>query len=91
MKPSRSQKNNKPWPRGSRRGRRRPRRGGGRGRGSAWTTVHLHRENETADLLGIPYEEYTQAGIFPVAYTIGSEFRRALREPASSVLHWNQW
>ncbi|MFP6605857.1 MAG: nitroreductase family protein [Myxococcota bacterium] len=62
-----------------------------RGLGSAWTTVHLHREKETADLLGIPYEEYTQAGIFPVAYTIGSEFRRALREPASSVLHWNRW
>ena len=62
-----------------------------RGLGSAWTTVHLHREKETADLLGIPYEQYTQAGIFPVAYTIGTEFRRALREPVSSVLHWNRW
>ncbi|MEE2672618.1 MAG: nitroreductase family protein [Myxococcota bacterium] len=62
-----------------------------RGLGSAWTTVHLHREKETADLLGIPYQQYTQAGLFPVAYTIGSEFRPALREPASSVLHWNRW
>ena len=62
-----------------------------RGLGSAWTTVHLHREKETADVLGIPYEQYTQAGIFPVAYTIGTEFRRAVREPVSSVLHWNRW
>ena len=62
-----------------------------RGLGSAWTTVHLHREKETADLLGIPYEQYTQAGIFPVAYTIGTDFRRAVREPVSSVLHWNRW
>ena len=62
-----------------------------RGLGSAWTTVHLHREKETADLVGIPYEEYTQAGLFPVAYTLGSDFRRAVREPLSSVLHWNAW
>jgi nitroreductase len=62
-----------------------------RGLGSAWTTVHLHREKETADLLGIPYEQYTQAGIFPVAYTIGTDFRRAVREPVSSVLRWNCW
>ncbi len=62
-----------------------------RGLGSAWTTVHLHREKETADLLDIPYQQYTQAGILPVAYTIGSEFRRAVREPVSSVLHWNSW
>ncbi|MBW2272136.1 MAG: nitroreductase family protein [Deltaproteobacteria bacterium] len=61
------------------------------GLGSAWTTVHLNREQEAAELLGIPYDDYTQAGLFPVAYTIGSEFRPAPRQPLSKVLHWNRW
>ncbi len=34
-------------------------------------------------------DEYTQAGIFPVAYTIGTDFRPVQRRPASEVLHWN--
>lgn len=62
-----------------------------RGLGSAWTTVHLHREKEAGDVLGIPYERYTQAGLFPVAYTLGSDFKRAARQPASAVTHWNRW
>jgi nitroreductase len=61
------------------------------GLGSAWTTVHLNREQEAAELLGIPYDHYTQAGLFPVAYTIGSDFRPAPRDPLSQVLHWNHW
>lgn len=40
-----------------------------RGLGSAWTTLHLYREREAAELLGIPYGDHTQAGLFPVAYT----------------------
>lgn len=62
-----------------------------RGLGSAWTTVHLHREAEAAELLGIPYADYTQAGLFPVAYTLGTEFKRARRMPAAEVTHWNRW
>jgi nitroreductase len=62
-----------------------------RGLGSAWTTVHLHRERQAAELLGVPYEHYTQAGLFPVAYTLGTDFKRAPRTPASQVMHWNQW
>jgi nitroreductase len=62
-----------------------------RGLGSAWTTVHLHREKQAADLLGIPADRYTQAGLFPVAYTLGTEFRRAPRRPADEVTHWNRW
>ncbi|MBW2266961.1 MAG: nitroreductase family protein [Deltaproteobacteria bacterium] len=62
-----------------------------RGLGSAWTTVHLNREKQAADVLGIPYERYTQAGLFPVAYTLGTEFKRAARQPSSSVTHWNRW
>jgi nitroreductase len=62
-----------------------------RGLGSSWTTLQLWRERETAELLGIPYDEYTQVGLFPVAYTIGTDFHPAQRRPAAEVLHWNQW
>jgi nitroreductase len=46
-----------------------------RGLGSAWTTGHLWREKEVAALLGIPHAHYMQAGLFPVAYTLGTEFK----------------
>ena len=62
-----------------------------RGLGSAWTTLHLVREREVADLLGIPYESCTQAGLFPIAYTKGTDFKKASRIPASEVTHWNGW
>jgi nitroreductase len=61
-----------------------------RGLGSAWTTVHLHREKEVAGLLGVP-AHYTQAGLFPVAYTLGTDFKPAPRKPLADVLHWNRW
>ena len=62
-----------------------------RGLGSAWTTIHLRREEEMAELLGIPYETHVQAGLFPIAYTIGTDFRPAPRRPVSEVLRWNGW
>ena len=60
-----------------------------RGLGSAWTTLHLPAEKEVAELLGIPYEKYTQGGLFPVAYTIGTDFKPAKRMPAEQFIHWN--
>jgi nitroreductase len=62
-----------------------------RGLGSAWTTVHLHREDAMAELLGIPARDVTQVGLFPVAYTIGTTFGRADRERSASSIHWNHW
>ncbi len=62
-----------------------------RGLGSAWTTLHLPNEAEVAELLGIPYEKYTQAGLFPVAYTIGTDFKPAARIPAADLIHWDSW
>jgi nitroreductase len=59
-----------------------------RGLGSAWTTGHLWREREVAELLGIPHEKYMQAGLFPVAYTLGTDFQPAWRKPVSEVLRW---
>lgn len=62
-----------------------------RGLGSAWTTVHLHREAQMAELLGIPVDRYTQAGLFPVAYTLGTDFRRAWRRPVAEVVSFNRF
>ena len=62
-----------------------------RGLGSTWTTIHILRERQMAELLGIPNDEWTQAGLFPVAYTIGTEFRPAERGRAEDVVSWNRW
>ncbi|CAN5633714.1 nitroreductase family protein [soil metagenome] len=62
-----------------------------RGLGSAWTTLHLPHERQVAELLGIPYERCTQAGLFPVAHTIGTDFKKASRLPAADVIHWDAW
>jgi nitroreductase len=64
-----------------------------RGMGSAWTTIHLigDGEREVAEVLGIPFEKVSQAGLFPIAYTVGTDFKPAKREPLANVLHWDQW
>jgi nitroreductase len=61
-----------------------------RGLGTAWTTLHLRYEREAAALLGLP-ENLTQAVLFPVAHTIGEDFRPAKRRPLGEVTHWNGW
>jgi nitroreductase len=61
-----------------------------RGLGSVWTTLHLAKEREVAELLGIP-DTVTQAALFPVAYTIGTDFKPAARPPAETVTSWNTW
>jgi nitroreductase len=64
-----------------------------RGLGSCWTTLHLLNDGErtVAEILGIPYDEYSQGGLFPIAYTNGTDFRPAKRLPAESLTHWNNW
>jgi nitroreductase len=61
-----------------------------RGLGSVWTTMHLFKEQEVAKVLGIP-PTVTQAALFPVAYTIGTDFRPAARPPAETITFWNTW
>jgi len=62
-----------------------------RGLGSVWTSLHLQNERDVADLLGIPYDSYSQAGLFPVAYTLGTDFKQAKRPPADDFIRWNEW
>jgi hypothetical protein len=51
----------------------------------------LRYEREVAAILGIPYEQFTQAALVPVAYTRGTDFKPAHREPLASVVHWDGW
>jgi nitroreductase len=64
-----------------------------RGLGSCWTTLHLANDGErkVAEILGIPYDDYRQAGLFPIAYTKGTDFKLAKRLPAEQVTHWDAW
>jgi nitroreductase len=61
-----------------------------RGLGSAWTTLHLLAEERAAQLLGIP-EGVAQVALFPVAYTIGTDFKPAARPPVEQIVHFERW
>jgi nitroreductase len=61
-----------------------------RGLGSAWTTLTLLKEQQVADLLGIAYDRWMQAGLFPIAYTVGDHFRPTPRRPGQDFLAWNE-
>jgi nitroreductase len=61
-----------------------------RGLGTAWTTLHLGREREVAELLGMPSNIH-QAALIPTAYFTGETFKPAPREPLDTVLHIDKW
>lgn len=58
--------------------------------GTAWTTLHLMYEKEIAELLGIP-DGVVQAALIPTAFSIGTEFSPAPRQPLEQVLHIDAW
>jgi len=64
-----------------------------RGLGSAWTTLHMLHDGEqrVAELVGIPADKYSQGGLFPIAYTKGTDFKPAPRLPLDNVVHWARW
>jgi len=62
-----------------------------RGLGTCWTTLHLMHERATADILGIPYQEITQVALIPVAYTQGTDFKRAPRKTTTDIVHFERW
>ena len=61
-----------------------------RGLGSCFTTLHLVREAEVAELLAIP-DDVTQVALLPVAYTRGTDFAPAARGPVERITSWNRW
>ncbi len=62
-----------------------------RGLGTAWTTLHLMMEQQVAGLVGIPYAEVQQVCLTPVAHTVGTDFKPALRPDPDTILHWDTW
>lgn len=57
-----------------------------RGLGSCYTTFHLGLEQQAAELLGIP-PHMSQAGLLPVAYTQGTDFKPADRPPVEEITY----
>ena len=55
-----------------------------RGLGTSWTTAILGKDDELREVLGVP-EENTQIAMIPVAWTKGTDFKRAPRYPAREV------
>ncbi|WP_290813214.1 nitroreductase family protein [Halovivax sp.] len=61
-----------------------------RGLGSSLTMIHLGAEPEVRDLLDIP-EDVSQAGLIPVAYFEGEDFRRGTRRQLEEVAFYDRW
>ena len=61
-----------------------------RGLGTALTTLHLLHAKEAAEILELP-DDVLQVALLPVAYSIGTDFKRAQRPPVAGITHWNKW
>jgi nitroreductase len=61
-----------------------------RGLGSVLTTVHLYREAEAAELLGVP-EGFVQSCLIPVAHYTGDDFKPAVRRPVEEITYLDRW
>ncbi len=59
--------------------------------GTAWTSMHLFRERDVADILAIPYDTVAQAVLTPLAFTVGTDFKPAARPAPDEVIHWDSW
>lgn len=57
-----------------------------RGLGSAWTTAILTKQDELMELLDIP-EGMTPIAMLPVAWTKGTDFKRAPRHPSREITY----
>ena len=61
-----------------------------RGLGSCLTSLHTFNGHLAAELLDIP-DDILQVALLPVAYTKGTDFKRAKRPPASTIIHYDGW
>jgi nitroreductase len=62
-----------------------------RGLGTAWTTIHLMMEEAVANIVGIPFDSVQQVCLTPLAYTLGTDFKPAMRPDPETILHWDSW
>ena len=59
-----------------------------RGLGTAWTTIHLMKEEAVADILEIPFDTMQQVCLTPLAFTKGTDFKAAIRPDPDTVIDW---
>ena len=61
-----------------------------RGLGSTLTTLHLLQAARAAEILSLP-DNVQQVAMLPVAYTVGTDFKRAERPGPETITRWNAW
>jgi nitroreductase len=61
-----------------------------RGLGTTWVTAALQDRARVKEILGIP-DHLTEVALFPVAYTRGTDFHRARRDPARSITYFDRY
>ncbi len=62
-----------------------------RGLGTVWTTMYLNEQDAVAELLGLP-DNVTQICLFPVAYTVGTDFKPTTRRyPARDIAYFDRY
>jgi hypothetical protein len=53
--------------------------------------LHLPRERDAAELLGIPYERVQQVALITVGYSLGTGFKPGRRVPLERVVRYERW
>ncbi|MEL7156715.1 MAG: nitroreductase family protein [Actinomycetota bacterium] len=62
-----------------------------RGLGTVWTTMYLNEADAVAELLDLP-DHITQICLFPVAHTIGTDFKATgRRHPARDITYFDRY
>jgi nitroreductase len=62
-----------------------------RGLGTCWTTLHLPRERDAAEVLGIPYERAQQVALITLGYTLGTDFKPGRRVALERIVRYERW
>jgi nitroreductase len=62
-----------------------------RGLGTCWTTLHLQRERDAAEVLGIPYARVQQIALITLGYTLGTDFKPGRRVALERVVRYERW
>jgi nitroreductase len=62
-----------------------------RGLGTCWTTLHLPRERDAAELLGIPFARVQQVALITVGYSLGTDFKPGRRVALERVVRYERW
>lgn len=60
-----------------------------RGIGTSWTSLHLIKEQEMAEVIGVDAQQYTQLALIPIAYSVGTDFKKPPRRDLGQAVFFN--